>query len=172
MYCFLYGLCVNKFICIFLIGAYKVHFFVPLTFAVLMVEWIQWSSGQNLSVPQYSYNPGQFARCSSLPLLFQWFSPLCIIGYLKSQVLLNPPTGYCTLTNTLNAIYFVYCTNVFINCMVQTLFPQMILDYSNSSSQGAEFFDMLVNRTSYRTLFVPEDGSFDNNVVSRMKNIL
>lgn len=50
-------------------------------------------------------------------------------------------------------------------------FFSMILDYSNSSSQGAEFFDMLVNRTSYRTLFVPEDGSFDNNVTITWRDL-
>ncbi|XP_018417974.1 PREDICTED: stabilin-1 [Nanorana parkeri] len=50
-------------------------------------------------------------------------------------------------------------------------FYSMILDYSNSSSQGAEFLDMLVNRTSYRTLFVPEDSSFDNNVTLTWRDL-
>ncbi|XP_072277153.1 stabilin-1 [Pyxicephalus adspersus] len=50
-------------------------------------------------------------------------------------------------------------------------FYSMILDYSNSSSQGAEFLDLLVNRSSYRTLFVPEDGSFNDNVTITWRDL-
>ncbi|XP_068107990.1 stabilin-1 isoform X2 [Hyperolius riggenbachi] len=50
-------------------------------------------------------------------------------------------------------------------------FYSMILDYSNSSSRGAEFVDTLINRTSYKTLFAPEDGSFDSNVTLSWRDL-
>ncbi|KAM9324471.1 stabilin-1 [Gastrophryne carolinensis] len=50
-------------------------------------------------------------------------------------------------------------------------FYSMILDYGNSSTQGAEFVDILANRTSYKTLFVPEDESFNSNITLTWRDL-
>ncbi|XP_075039184.1 stabilin-1 isoform X2 [Mixophyes fleayi] len=50
-------------------------------------------------------------------------------------------------------------------------FYSMILDYGNSSAQGSTFLDVLSNRTSYKTLFVPEDDSFEDNVTLTWRDL-
>ncbi|XP_063796703.1 stabilin-1 isoform X2 [Pseudophryne corroboree] len=50
-------------------------------------------------------------------------------------------------------------------------FYSMILDYGNSSAQGSTFLDILSNRTSFKTLFVPEDGSFEDNTTLTWRDL-
>ncbi|KAM3915643.1 stabilin-1 [Leptodactylus fuscus] len=50
-------------------------------------------------------------------------------------------------------------------------FYSMILDYGLVNSKGSAFVDILSNRTSYKTLFVPDDDSLDDNVTLTWRDL-
>ncbi|XP_066452416.1 stabilin-1 isoform X2 [Eleutherodactylus coqui] len=50
-------------------------------------------------------------------------------------------------------------------------FYSMVLDNGMINSQGSEFIDVLSNRTSYRTLFVPDDASLDDNATLTLRDL-
>ncbi|XP_056380116.1 stabilin-1 isoform X2 [Hyla sarda] len=50
-------------------------------------------------------------------------------------------------------------------------FYSMVLDYGRVNSQGAAFIDILSNQTSFRTLFVPDDDSLDDNVTLSWRDL-
>ncbi|XP_044156394.1 stabilin-1 [Bufo gargarizans] len=50
-------------------------------------------------------------------------------------------------------------------------FYSMVLDYGLINSQGSVFVDILSNRTSYKTLFVPDDNSLDDNVTLTWRDL-
>lgn len=50
-------------------------------------------------------------------------------------------------------------------------FYSMVLDYGMINSQGSAFVDLLSNRTSYKTLFAPDDDSLDDNVTLTWRDL-
>ncbi|KAM4651970.1 stabilin-1 [Discoglossus pictus] len=52
-----------------------------------------------------------------------------------------------------------------------SVFYSMLLDYANATEKGVELMDFLSNRTSYKTLFVPNDDSFGKNVTLSWRDL-
>ncbi|XP_075177854.1 stabilin-1-like [Anomaloglossus baeobatrachus] len=50
-------------------------------------------------------------------------------------------------------------------------FYSMVLDYGTINSQGSSFLGMLWNYTSYKTLFVPDDDSMEDNVTLTWRDL-
>lgn len=51
------------------------------------------------------------------------------------------------------------------------IFYSKLLEYANATQEGAEFLGFLSNRTSYKTFFVPEDGSFHSNTTLSWRDL-
>lgn len=45
--------------------------------------------------------------------------------------------------------------------------PQMLLGYANATQRGLDFMDFLDDELTYKTLFVPVNEGFINNMVTR-----
>ncbi|KAM8930744.1 stabilin-1 [Pelodytes ibericus] len=50
-------------------------------------------------------------------------------------------------------------------------FYSLLLNYANATDKGVEFLEFLSNGTSYKTLFVPEDGSFEKNITLTWRDL-
>uniref|UniRef100_A0A8C5QWV6 Stabilin-1 n=1 Tax=Leptobrachium leishanense TaxID=445787 RepID=A0A8C5QWV6_9ANUR len=50
-------------------------------------------------------------------------------------------------------------------------FYSLLLNYANATEDGMEFLRFLSNETSWKTLFVPEDGSFDKNLTLTWRDL-
>ncbi|XP_069823235.1 stabilin-1 [Dendropsophus ebraccatus] len=77
------------------------------------------------------------------------------------------PEGYVTVNKDCNGNLL----QVLEEDLRLSKFYSMVLDYGMANTQGAEFVNILTNQTTYRTLFVPDDDSLDDNVTLTWRDL-
>ncbi|XP_053576998.1 stabilin-1 [Bombina bombina] len=69
----------------------------------------------------------------------------------------------------------IYCNGNLLEVLEDnfqfSVFYSLLLDYANATDKGVEFLDFLSNGTFPKTLFVPEDGSFEKNVTLTWRDL-
>ncbi|XP_069062191.1 stabilin-1 isoform X1 [Pleurodeles waltl] len=68
-----------------------------------------------------------------------------------------------------------FCNGNLLEVLASTphfsIFHLMLLGYANATDRGLDFLDFLSNETSYKTLFVPLDSSFEENMTLTWRDI-